>query len=63
MEEVRKRGRWASESGVRRYEKEGKTMSLVQGFGLNLREHVGRCQKESAAVMRGDQVSFRYHGE
>ena len=40
LAEVRKRGRWASEASVRRYEKGARTLALVAGYPFELKEYV-----------------------
>jgi hypothetical protein len=60
--EVKKRGRWVSDSSVRRYEKAAKSMAIVSKYGINLRTHLKRCTELLPAVLSFNAVAPRFTG-
>jgi len=59
---VKKRGRWISDSSLRRYEKAAKSLSIAQSYPLSLREHLRWCHRQIANVMRNHVVPRRFPG-
>ena len=55
LNQVKKRGRWMTDSSVRRYEKSAKTMSLSAGLNPELVVYLQKCVKALPQVLLRNQ--------
>ena len=62
LQAVKRRGCWAADSSVRRYEKAAKTMSLSKDFSGELKTYLLKCKKQLPQIMMRFQVPVEFGG-
>ncbi len=53
LDEIKKRGRWAADSSVRRYTKGARTLSQMQTWPAAVKEYMRRAHQDIGNVLLG----------
>ena len=53
LADIKRRGRWISDSSVRRYEKAAKTMAVMENWSPQLLTHLRKCEANIGNVLMG----------
>ena len=62
LDEIRKRGRWAAEASVRRYEKSARALHQAAKLPNHLQAHCRRCELVAPHVFAKQMPAPRFHG-
>ena len=62
MPAIKKRGRWAADSSVRRYEKSARTMSQMAEWSLEMKNHFQWCEEFVEAVVFQEKAARAFQG-
>ena len=59
LPEIKRRGRWASETSVKRYEKSARTMAVIEHWPPRLLQHLRLCENLLSPVLLGKKAAIQ----